>query len=76
MTTTDPVLKQLVADTTEAEESIPLELYLPSRKLFGHTTSHEDFCGWAAHQLGQESGYTGTVTRHPIPNMCISWSNR
>jgi hypothetical protein len=39
MTTTDPLLKQLVADTAEAEESIPLTLYLPSGKLFGHTTS-------------------------------------
>lgn len=67
MTTTDPLLKQLVADTNAAEESIPLDLYLPSGQLFGHTTTHEDFCRWATSQLGNESGYTGTVTPAPDP---------
>ena len=67
MTTTDPLLKQLVADTTAAEESIPLDLYLPSGRLYGHTTAHEDFCGWATGQLGRESGYTGTVVPESDP---------
>ena len=31
--TTDPLLKQVVADANEAEESIPLDLYLPSGRL-------------------------------------------
>lgn len=63
----DPLLKQLLADTAAAGESIPLEVYLPSGKLYGNTTSHEDFCRWATVQLGQESGYTGTVAPAPDP---------
>lgn len=67
MTTTDPVLKDLIADTTAAETAIPLTLYLPSGQLFGTTTTHEDFCHWATVHLGQESGYTGTVPPTPDP---------
>lgn len=59
--TTDPVLKQLVADTTAAEESVPLDLYLPSGKLFGWTTSFSDFGRRVTHELGNETGYTGVV---------------
>ena len=33
MATTDPHLKRVVADANEAEESIPLDLYLPSGRL-------------------------------------------
>lgn len=61
----DPLLKQLVADTTAAEESIPLDLYLPSGRVYGHTTSHEDFCHWATGKLGRESGYTGVIAPEP-----------
>jgi len=67
MADADPILKQLVADTNAAEESIPLDLYLPSGRVYGHTTSHEDFCGWATNVLGRESGYTGTVVPAPDP---------
>jgi hypothetical protein len=65
MTTIDPLLKHLVADT--AGDSIPLDLHLPSGRLYGHTTSHEDFCRWATNQLGEESGYSGTVAPAPDP---------
>lgn len=58
---TDPVLKQLVADTNAAEESVPLDLYLPSGKLFGWTTSADDFGRTVTHELGNETGYTGEV---------------
>jgi|KBSSwiStaDraftv2_1062776.scaffolds.fasta_scaffold96587_4 hypothetical protein len=33
MATTDPLLKRVVADANEAEESIPLDLDLPSGRL-------------------------------------------
>jgi hypothetical protein len=67
MTTTDPLLKKLVADATVAEASIPLDRYLPSGKLFGYTAPHEDFCRVATNQLGQESGYTGDLAPAPDP---------
>lgn len=67
MTITDPVLKQLVADADAAEESIPLDLYLPSGRLYGHTTTHDDFGRWLTNQLGRESGYSGTVAPAPDP---------
>lgn len=65
MTIADPLLKELVADT--AGESIPLDLYLPSGRLFGYTTSHEDFCRWATSQVQRDSGYTGTIPSSPDP---------
>jgi hypothetical protein len=60
VTTTDPILKQLVADADAAEGSIPLTLYLPSGRLFGHTTTHDDFGRYCNFQLEQQSG-TGCV---------------
>jgi len=67
MTTADPLLKALVADTVAVEESIPLDLYLPSGRVYGHTTSHEDFCRWATNQVNRESGYAGTIPPSPDP---------
>lgn len=67
MTDTDPLLKQLVANAEEAEESIPLDLYLPSGKLSGHTTTHGDFGRWATDQLGEKSGYAGALSPAPDP---------
>ncbi|WP_460357196.1 hypothetical protein [Mycobacterium sp. ZZG] len=64
---TDPVLKQLVADTNAAEESVPLDLYLPSGKLFGWTTSVYDFGRRITHELETETGYTGVVEPEDDP---------
>ncbi|BBX91370.1 hypothetical protein H5U98_08910 [Mycolicibacterium boenickei] len=64
---TDPLLKQVLADTAAANKSIALTLYLPSGTLYGETVSHERFCDWATEQLGKQSGYTGTVTATPDP---------
>ncbi|MBI3224187.1 MAG: DUF222 domain-containing protein, partial [Mycolicibacterium cosmeticum] len=61
VTTTDPVLKQLVADANAAEVSIELTLYLPSGVLSGDTTTEYDFGRWTTLVLGQESGFTGKV---------------
>jgi hypothetical protein len=67
MPNTDPLLKQLVADATAAEESVPLDLYLPSGQLYGRTTTVEDFCGVVTDELGQQSDFTGTVVPAPDP---------
>ena len=67
MTPIDPALQRLVSDTAAAEESIPLDLYLPSGRLYGQTTSAADFGRWVAALLGQESAYTGTVEVEPDP---------
>ncbi|WP_143546235.1 hypothetical protein [Rhodococcoides fascians] len=65
MTGIGPLLRQLVGDTTEAEESIQLELRTAAGDVHGHTTSHEDFWVWATNQLGITSGYNGTMSPEP-----------
>jgi hypothetical protein len=61
MTTTDPALKQLLADADEGEGAIPLTLYLPSGRLFGHTTTHDDFGRFVTHEIGQQSSNSCVV---------------
>jgi len=67
MTTTDPLLNSSLPRRTRPKSRYRWSFHLPSGRLYGQTTSHEDFCGWATNQLGRESGYTGTVAPAPDP---------
>lgn len=65
--TTDPVLKQLVADATAAQATILLDHYLPSDRLIGNMTGHEGFGHWTTEVLARESAFTGIVAPTPDP---------
>jgi hypothetical protein len=64
----DPVLRQLVAVGNAAEESIPLTLYLPSGRLWGHTTSHYDFGHRATFEVEQQSEAKSTAAPEIDPD--------
>jgi hypothetical protein len=70
VTTTDPVLKQLVADANAAEGSIPLDLYLPSDRLIGHTKRTTTPAAGRRISSCGSLDFPAPLPRHRTPNMC------
>ena len=55
METTDPVLKQLIAQADTDKAAVPLTLYLPWGRVKGYTSDRADFDGYCAGRMRQDA---------------------